>query len=323
MSIARNSIVETPIQYLGGVLGNRLFVKREDLIPFSFGGNKARKAFLFFNEIDYGGYDIVVTYGSSSSNHCRVIANMAAARRLPCLIICPAEASEPTFNSKLIAMAGAQIVCVSVSEVHDTIENELEKLCVSGHRPYFIMGGGHGNIGTQAYVNCHEEICHWENESNVHFDFIFHASGTGTTQAGLVCGQLLNKEQRHTIGISIARKLPCGRQVVIESVHQYLESMYADISDTEIEKATTFIDDYTGDGYGKLNLQIMHVIQQVMLQYGLPLDSTYTGKAFAGMQDYIRQNNIQDRNILFIHTGGTPLFFDSIDKLTFNQGKSI
>ena len=73
----------TPIQKLGETSGNTLFMKREDLIPFSFGGNKARKAEYFFKEIDEGGYDCVVTYGSSSSNHCRVVANLAAARGLP------------------------------------------------------------------------------------------------------------------------------------------------------------------------------------------------------------------------------------------------
>ena len=43
----------TPIQRLV-FQNNNLYIKREDLIPFSFGGNKARKAKLFFDEIDSG-----------------------------------------------------------------------------------------------------------------------------------------------------------------------------------------------------------------------------------------------------------------------------
>ena len=73
-----------PVEETGG---NRIFIMRDDLLPYSFGGNKARKARLFFEEIDAGGYDAVVTYGSGGSNHCRVIANMAAARGLGCRII--------------------------------------------------------------------------------------------------------------------------------------------------------------------------------------------------------------------------------------------
>ena len=72
----------TPVQKLGRISSNYIFMKREDMIPYSFGGNKARKAMLFFEEIVRGGYNCIVTYGSSHSNHCRVIANMAASRKL-------------------------------------------------------------------------------------------------------------------------------------------------------------------------------------------------------------------------------------------------
>ena len=51
---------------------NKIFIKREDFIPFSFGGNKARKAQYFFREIDKLKSDCVVTYGSSSSNCCSI-----------------------------------------------------------------------------------------------------------------------------------------------------------------------------------------------------------------------------------------------------------
>ena len=67
---------KTIIQSLGDFKGNRLWMKREDLIPFSFGGNKARKVQLFLREIEQSACDSVVTYGSGSSNHCRVVANI-------------------------------------------------------------------------------------------------------------------------------------------------------------------------------------------------------------------------------------------------------
>lgn len=74
-----------------------------------------------------------------------------------------------------------------VDHVKVTIDETMEALRQQGYTPYFIMGGGHGNIGTQAYVNTYEEILAFEKEAGIKFDYIFHASGTGTTQAGLVC----------------------------------------------------------------------------------------------------------------------------------------
>lgn len=301
----------TIIQDLGEYKGNHLFIKREDLIPFSFGGNKARKAQLFFREIDKGGYDCVVTYGSGSSNHCRVVANECCRRGLPCYIIAPKEASEPTFNSQMMELFGAKITTVPVSEVHDTIEAMVAELKAEDKQPYFIEGGGHGNIGTEAYVQCYGEVKEYEKEHNICFDYIFFASGTGTTHAGLVCGQLLSGDERSIVGISIARKNPRGRDVVIQSIRDYMGDR---VSEADIQEATVFIDDYTS-GYGKDDKRVVDTIETVLKTYGIPLDATYTGKAFMGMTEYISQHEIENKNILFIHTGGTPLFFDTLNKL--------
>ncbi len=301
---------QTIIQNLGTCENNRLFIKREDLIPFSFGGNKARKAQLFFQEIDESGCDCVVTYGAGSSNHCRVVANECCRRGMKCYIISPQEASSPTFNSQLMELFGAQFTVVPVSKVHDTIEKTLEELRKVGKKPFFIEGGGHGNTGTEAYVQCYKEIREQEKELGVHFDYIFFASGTGTTHAGLVCGSLLEHDERKIIGISIARRNPRGRDVVLASIRSYLKDQ---ASEKEIQDATVFLDDYTS-GYGADDERVLKVIREVMKQYGIPLDATYTGKAFMGMQEYLKKEQIHGKNILFIHTGGTPLFFDALRK---------
>lgn len=305
-----NSEFVTPIQIMGEVSGNSVYVKRDDFIPFSFGGNKARKARLFFENIDNGGYDCVVTYGSSSSNHCRVVANMAAKRKIACYIISPEESSSETYNSEMMKCFGAKITVCPVEKVSGTIDSTLSDLKKEGFRPYFIAGGGHGNIGTQAYVDCYEEIREYEKENNIYFDYIFHASGTGTTQAGLVCGQLINREERSTVGISIARRKPRGRDVVLESVRDYLNDQKIDVTVEKIDEAVIFEDGYVGDGYGASDDKVDGVIRDVMVNYGVPLDPTYTGKAFAGMMDYIEKNHIEGKKVLFIHTGGTPLYFD-------------
>lgn len=315
--------MKTHIQNLGEYQGNQLWIKREDLIPFSFGGNKARKAKLFFREIDAGDYDVVVTYGSGSSNHCRIVANMAAERGMRCVIISAEETSKKTFNSELMKFFGAQIRLCPVSKVHDTIEYTLEELRELGFKPFFIPGGGHGYRGTAAYVECYDEIVDYEVKANLKFDYIFFASGTGTTHAGLVCGKLLHHDNCKIVGISIARKNPCGRQVVVDSVWEYLEresnecgqqkkvkAGFSKLTFEEIDKMVEFRDEYVLSGYGDHNDEIDKTIEQMMTKYGIPLDATYTGKAFWGMQKYLEKYKIADKRILFIHTGGTPLFFE-------------
>ncbi|NLM60309.1 MAG: 1-aminocyclopropane-1-carboxylate deaminase, partial [Clostridium sp.] len=53
-------------------------------------------------------------------------------------------------------------------------------------------------------------------------------------------------------------------------------------------------------------------IKDVLVHDGIPMDTTYVGKAYWGMKEYIKKNEIAEKNILFIHTGGTPLFFDDL-----------
>lgn len=309
MNIEKSS-VQTPICKLSHIeLENHVYIKRDDLYPLSFGGNKARKAELFWKDIKRQNSDYVMTYGSSSSNHCRVIANLAAMDHIPCILISPLEKSKNTYNLDMMKLFGAKVITTPVENVKRTIDDVMGKLRDEGFSPYFIMGGGHGNIGTQAYVDVYEEIKKYELKEGFKFDYVFFASGTGTTQAGLICGQIMAKEtERKIVGISIARKNPYGRNVVIQSVRDYLNVFYEErfFKEEYIE----FIDEYTGDGYGDSHSAVDKYIMKMLIEEGIPMDQTYTGKAFAGMCDYLEKHKIEGKNILFIHTGGLPLFFD-------------
>ena len=152
-----------------------------------------------------------------------------------------------------------------------------------------------------------------EEKEQLHFDYIFHASGTGATQAGLVCGKLLEKipSERQIVGISIARTEERGREVVKESIRDYLgeqfETLYRECD-------LIFTDHYRCDGYGNYSADVTQTIDRMMREEGIPMDTTYVGKAFTGMLQYLKDNRITDQKILFIHTGGTPLFFDRLGK---------
>ena len=303
----------TPVAPLSGDYGpNRYFIKRDDMLPFSFGGNKARKAAEFYKEIKDSPTDVVMTYGSNGSNHCRIIANMAAAMGLLCHIISPEQQQEgkTLYNTRLVTSFGAVIETCPVSMVAQTIENRKKAYLKEGKIPYFITGGGHGNPGTEGYVKAYREIQEFEQENVLYFDYIFHPSGTGTTQAGLVCGKLLSGDtKRKIVGISIAREQERGRGVVKDSIREYLG---ADFEKCYREEDLIFTDAYRLGGYGKYHEGVREIIRNVMKQEGIPMDTTYVGKAFWGMCRYVRENGIEDKNILFIHTGGTPLFFDGI-----------
>lgn len=301
----------TPIVPLSGNYSdNCIYMKRDDMIPFSFGGNKARKAAEFYTEIKNRDVDVIMTYGSNSSNHCRIIANMAAAMGLSCHIISPEENREILYNTEMVTQFGASIETCPVTKVSETIDRRIAAYQKEGKKPYFIVGGGHGNPGTESYVKAYREIMSQEKKNGICYDYIFHASGTGATQAGLVCGKLLAGDgNRRIVGISIAREEGRGREVVKNSIREYLGERFEQLY---TEDALSFTDAYRLGGYGAYTSEIKETIDYVMKREGIPMDTTYVGKAFQGMIQYLKENQITGKNILFIHTGGTPLYFDNL-----------
>lgn len=98
-----------------------------------------------------------------------MVANICASRGVDCHIVGPQEASDKTANSSMMNIFKVNVTIVPVNKVSKTIENILSELKLKGKRPYFIPGGGHGNIGTQAFVNCYKEI----KDYDVGFDYVF------------------------------------------------------------------------------------------------------------------------------------------------------
>lgn len=310
------NIINTPILKLKyNDNSNQFFIKRDDLLPFSFGGNKVRIAEEYFEDMNRKDCDCIISYGGSKSNLNRVIANMSKSMGIPCYVVSPKdnefEISE-SFNSVLVKKAGANIVFCNKDNVAETIERVVKKCKKDGFKPYYINGDkfGNGNKGVpvRAYIKAYDEILEYEKETGIKFDYIFHASGTGMTQAGLICGRNINRDKKEIIGISIARSKEIGVKSIKESIYSY----FKDNKLEEINSGISFVDSYVCGGYGKYNNQIVNLIQSVFDMDGIPLDTTYTGKAFWGMTEYVKESRISNAKILFIHTGGSPLFFDQL-----------
>ena len=282
----------TPIEYLMTAADTRIYIKRDDLIPFSFGGNKVRIADCVFREMESKGCDTVISYGSRSSNLNRVIAHMAAREKKNCIVILKKEENEPeTFNERMIRESGAVIVKTEPENVRKTVQEVLSSSRKRGEYPYYIYGDETGKGGEdvlrRAYAGVFREICSQEEQLSVHFDRIYVPVGTGSTYEGLLSAC----DPGHRItGISIAR------------THEDAGSL---------KDGSYITDEYRMGGYGKYGPEIGELILRMISVYGIPMDPTYTGKAFYGMLKETEKGT-GDRNVLFIHTGGAPLFFDFI-----------
>ena len=80
----------TPIQPIQ-LEENNIYMKRDDLLPFSFGGNKVRISYEYIKNLKENNYTCMVAYGNSRSNLCRAIANICYIYKIDCYVISPIE----------------------------------------------------------------------------------------------------------------------------------------------------------------------------------------------------------------------------------------
>src|SRR5687768_9480720 len=180
--------------------GPRLLVKRDDAIPFGFGGNKVRKLQLVAAEALAEGADTLVTCGGVQSNHARATAATAARLGLDCVIV--ANGSRPprlTGNALLDDLLGAQVEYVSDRTERDPgMQRAADRLRRDGRVPYVIPLGASTPRGALGYVRAVGEMLRQVPAPDV----IIHACSSGGTQAGLLAGCALHGLRTRVIGVS-------------------------------------------------------------------------------------------------------------------------
>ena len=271
-------------------------VVRDDLFPFLGGGNKGRKILSIGQEILEKSYTAVVTTGGIHSNHCRATAVFCAEHKIKCTLILHGDRHRfwnDSGNAKIMRMSGANIIFVNEPyDIGITMDQAMQHYIDTGDKPYYLWGGGHNLLGGKAYIDAVAEL----ELSNI--DYIFVACGTGSTQAGIMAGLSQYNIPCKVIGVSVAR----NKQSAEEHVQVFYQKLCENFSIPQLH-TTLVLDDYLCGGYEKYNEKLKNISDQSIVKYGFSLDTTYTGKAFWGMQDYILKNNIQGK-ILFWHTGG-------------------
>jgi len=283
--------------------GGRILAKRDDQLPFGFGGNKVRKLTLVAADAVASGADTLITCGGVQSNHCRATAATAARLGLRCHIVANGTRPDPaTGNARLVAMYGAEVTYVSGREERaPAMESIARDLRQAGRSPVVIPLGASTPLGAMAIARGIGEMA----SQGIVPDVIVHATSSGGTQAGLIAGCALYETPTRVIGVSADDPAHEIRRVVLDLVGGIESSLGLPHGALGAAERCVVDDTMIGDGYGIPSDASREAQDLVARTEAIVTDHWYTAKALAGLVARARRGDFPDGStVLFWHTGG-------------------
>lgn len=293
-------LAPTPVEGLSRLkAGATLLVKRDDAIPFGFGGNKVRKLRLVVAQAVAEGADTLITTGGVQSNHARATASVAAKMGLGCVLVVNGQVPAAfTGNALLDQLLGADVRFVANREVRAAgMQRAAAELREAGRHPYVIPLGASTPLGAAAFALAIGELL----EQIPPPEAIVTSTSSGGTQAGLIAGCALHGLETRVIGISADDPAPAiatAIRGILDGLERLIDAPGA-FKDAAIEVDDRFV----GAGYGIPTGASAEAMQLAARREALFLDPTYTAKAMAGLLSRLRGGELHG-TILFWHTGG-------------------
>lgn len=310
---------QTPIEKLSALSkilnGPAIYIKRDDLLGLTGGGNKTRKLEFVVADALKKGCDTLVTCGAVQSNHCRLTLSAANREGMKCRMVIEERVTgsydpKASGNNFLFHLMGVDKVKVVPKGCDEAAEMEImaDEARAEGLSPYIIDGSSASAISALGYVACAQEITSQLFDMDLHIDRIITPSGSGGTHGGLVAGLLALNSSISAIGMDVRRP----RQPQEEKVRKVVDDAisFLGIPLDVPEDAVVCNDDYFPPGYSLPNPNMVEAVKLLAKSEGILLDPVYTGKTMAGLIGLIRKGFFKKSdNILFIHTGGSPALY--------------
>ncbi|MFJ3483320.1 D-cysteine desulfhydrase family protein [Pseudomonas sp. NPDC090202] len=295
-------------QYAKGV---GIYLKRDDHMSIGGGGNKLRKLEYLLGRSVEERIDTVITVGGVQSNHARLTAATCARLGLDCELILtravPKSDTDYALNGNVLLdqLFGARM------EIHpagtDSValaQARAAQLAAAGRKAVVIPTGGSTPLGALGYARCAAEIADQEPQFGVTFNQVIVPNGSAGTHAGLAAGfALLGRDPAQVRSFAVL----ADQATAIDKTRQLLDATLALLGADASTAAPNIDGRQLGSGYGLPTQEMLDAVRLMARSEGLLLDPVYSGKAFAGLLNDLREGRYQPGdNVLFIMTGGAP-----------------
>lgn len=313
------------LERLSAELGVNIYLKRDDLSGVStFGGNKMRKLEYLLGDALAQGADTVFTYGATQSNHAMQTVSAACKCGLhPVLyLVSVVEPDKETLRANLLLdyIYGAEVHIVQMEPGEEEADAEarsfamgaehVERLRTEGKHPYDVPMGGASPVGSVGFAGGFIELEEQCAAAGIKPDYLYHASGTGGTLAGLAAGRALLGADMRIVSVAVSPKDEGYEARTADLANRALgvigtsNDIHVSAEDLQVERG------YFAPGYEIPNEWGNAAIRRLARTEGVLMDTVYSGKAFGGLLDHIERGVVpQGSTVVFWHTGGATALF--------------
>ncbi|MCX5996253.1 MAG: pyridoxal-phosphate dependent enzyme [Chloroflexi bacterium] len=309
----------TPVQKmenLGREIGySNLWIKRDDKSSGIYGGNKVRKLEFAIADALRKKKKYMITVGGVGTNHglaTTILCSNAGIKTV--LVLIPQPITDKVQENLLLDRHfGAEI-----NTGHSTLEVYLRAAWALLTHPkfYLLWAGGTSPLSTLGYVNAALEL-KGQIDAGVLPEpkYIFVATGSMGTTAGLIVGARLAGLKSRIIGVKVSMdeysnvrgtvSLANKTAALMRRYDRTVPEMRFTPADFDLEL------NFFGGEYGRVTPEGEAAVDLIKKTEDIGLETTYTGKTLAAMFDFVKK----DKSL----NGAPVLFWNTYNSVDYSE----
>ncbi|MEL0628096.1 1-aminocyclopropane-1-carboxylate deaminase/D-cysteine desulfhydrase [Psychromonas aquatilis] len=268
-----------------------LAVKRDDLLDPDISGNKWRKLKYNLLYAQKNNIHKLLSFGGAFSNHIHALAAASHRFNFDATGIIRGEAhyiKNPTLSK--VQQWGMKLQFVDRKTYRLKEQTDyLQTLKVKFPNTYIIPEGGTNQLAIPGVEEVVEELI----TQSQPIDYLFTATGSAGTLAGLISGAIKYGAVMQIHGIAVLKNAHYLKQVVNDLVPQ------AETANWQLHET------FHEGGYAKVSPELDRFCHQFSEQTNIPIEPIYTGKMFYAVWQLIQKGFFPaGSHIVLLHTGG-------------------
>ena len=289
-----------------------LLVKRDDVSGAVYGGNKVRKLEYLLAEAKAQGCDAVLTYGSVGSNHALATSVYARQLGLTCYAVLLDQPATPKVAAMLrwhLALGTRLVHVASFMRSGPAAAAAMAAYPGGAARVYEIPWGGSNWLGSVGFVDAALELADQlaARQGRVPLEFIYLPAGTLGTVLGLCLGlALAGLDQVRVVAARVVPGKASARDRLSGEAGELLRQLRAlDPTVPQVADPLRMLelrDEFLGAGYADETPAALAAVADAADHFGLKLEGTYSGKAWACLRHDAASGRLNGRRVLFWNT---------------------